>query len=156
MNVHVKTGDNHITNTNNNTNTQDQTQTATQSLNIDIKVELKGLKGSAENLLEDLRDDAEDDISDPTERKRFIKECDKVERALSAVEDIESEEEASQNLGSFARIKDFLENSLDKTGNIGQTMELLGNNIGKIREIAKKYNKVAGFFGLPIVPEVLL
>ncbi|EJE4558017.1 50S ribosome-binding GTPase [Vibrio parahaemolyticus] len=156
VNVHVKTGDNHITNTNNNTNTQDQTQTATQSLNIDIKVELKGLKGSAENLLEDLRDDAEGDISDPTERKRFIKECDKVERALSVVEDIESKEEASQNLGSFARIKDFLENSLDKTGNIGQTMELLGNNIGKIREIAKKYNKVAGFFGLPIVPEVLL
>ncbi|EGR3108113.1 hypothetical protein DNG97_05820 [Vibrio parahaemolyticus] len=156
VHVNVKTGDTNITNTNNNTNTQDQTQTATQSLNIDIKVELKGLKGSAENLLEDLRDDAEDDISDPTERKRFIKECDKVERALSVVEDIESEEEASQNLGSFARIKDFLENSLDKTGNIGQTMELLGNNIGKIREIAKKYNKVAGFFGLPIVPEVLL
>ncbi|OKQ14281.1 COR domain-containing protein [Vibrio antiquarius] len=156
VNVNVKTGDTNITNTNNNTNTQDQTQTATQSLNIDIKVELKGLKGSAENLLEDLRDDAEDEISDPTERKRFIKECDKVERALSVVEDIESKEEASQNLGSFARIKDFLENSLDKTGNIGQTMELLGNNIGKIREIAKKYNKVAGFFGLPIVPEVLL
>ncbi|HFQ4980967.1 TPA: COR domain-containing protein [Vibrio vulnificus] len=160
VNVHVTTGETNITNTNNNnnnnTNTQDQTQTATQSLNIDIKVELKGLKGSAVNLLEDLRDDAEDEISDPTERKRFIKECGKVEKALSVIEDVDSEEEANQNLGSFARIKDFLENSLDKTGNIGQTMELLGNNIGKIREIAKKYNKVAKFFGLPIVPEALL
>ncbi|EIU7057466.1 COR domain-containing protein [Vibrio vulnificus] len=156
VNVNVQTGDTKITNTNNNTNTQDQTQTATQSQKIDIKVELKGLKGSAENLLEDLRDDAQDDIADPTERKRFIRECDKVARALDIVEEIETEDEANKNLGSFARIKDFLENSLDKTGNIGQTMELLGNNIGKVRELAKKYNKVAGFFGLPIVPEALL
>ncbi|PNQ54150.1 hypothetical protein C1141_17410, partial [Vibrio agarivorans] len=154
--VNVKTGDTNITNVNNNTNTQEQTQTSTQSQQVDIKIELKGLKGSAENLLEDLRDDAEDEITDPAERKKFIRECDKVVKALDVVEEIETEDEASNNLGSFARIKDFLENSLEKTGDIGKTMELLGSNIGKIREIAKKYNKVAGYFGLPIVPEVLL
>ncbi|PTP45215.1 COR domain-containing protein [Vibrio splendidus] len=156
VNVNVKTGDNIINNTNTNSNTQDQTQTAMQSQQVNIKVELKGLKGSAENLLEDLRDDAQDDITDLNERKRFIRECDKVEKALGIVEEIETEDEANQNLGSFARIKDFLENSLDKTGNIGQTMELLGSNIGKVRDLAKKYNKVAGFFGLPSVPEALL
>ncbi|WP_406734309.1 COR domain-containing protein [Vibrio scophthalmi] len=159
VSVEVKTGDVNVTTgdiTNTVTSSSEQTQTATQSQHIDITIELKGLKGTADYVLDDLKDDAIFEIENERERSRFIKECDKVQVAIGQIQEVNTPEEATENLGNFSRIQDFLSNALEGTGKVGDAMQSLGDNISKVRDLAKKYNKVASFLGLPIVPEILL
>lgn len=159
VNVEVKTGTVNVTTgeiTNTLTSSADQTQTATQSQNIEISIELKSLKGTADYVFEDLKDEAEIELDDESERIRFLKECDKVKIAMEQIEQSDTPEKANENLSSFSRVQDFLTSSLEGTGKVGDAMQSLGDNISKLRGVAKKYNKVAGFLGLPVVPEILL
>lgn len=159
VNVEVNTGSVNVTTgsfTNTMTSSNEQNQTANQSQKIDISIELKGLKGTANYVLEDLKEEAASEIANERDRGRFIKECDKVKKSIENIEDVDTPEKASENLGHFSRIRDFLSSALEGTGNVGDALNSLGDNINKVRELAKKYNKVASFLGLPIVPEILL
>lgn len=159
LSVEVKTGAVNVTTgnfTNTMTSSSEQTQTANQSQAIDISLELKGLKGTADYVLEDLKDEAESEIVNERDRVRFIKECDKVKYAIEKIENVDTPEKASENLGHFSRIRDFLSNAIEGTGNVGNAIQSLGDTISKVRDLAKKYNKIANFLGLPIVPEILL
>ncbi|MCS0406716.1 ADP-ribosylation factor-like protein [Vibrio diabolicus] len=150
--INIKTGDN----VNTNTASSEQSQVVTQSQQIDIKIELKSLKGTCDYVLDDLISDADYEIVNEVDRAKFIRECDRVKNAISEIEQIDTKEEAESKPGHFMRVRDFLNNALDNVGPVGEAVEALGSNITKVRELAKKYNTVAGYFGLPIVPEVLL
>ncbi len=152
--INVTTGD--VVNNVTTSNSTEQSQVATQSQEVDIKIELKSFKGTADYVLEDLKADAEDELINEVDRDKFIKECNRVQRSIKEIEGIEQPEEADDKTGHFMRIRDFLNNALDKVGPVGEAVESLGSNISKVRDMAKKYNKVAGYFGLPIVPEILL
>ncbi|MEF1254572.1 COR domain-containing protein [Vibrio sp. M260112] len=150
--INIKTGD-QITNT---TVTSEQSQTVKQSQKVDIKVELKRLKGTGGYVIDDLKSDAEYEISNEVDRERFVRECDRVKGALSEIEQVETPEEADEKVGHFMRVHDFLNNALDNVGPIGESVAALGSSISKVRDLAKTYNKVASFFGLPVIPELLL
>lgn len=148
--ITIRTGD--VTNTN--TLSSEQSQVTTQS--VDIKVELNGLIGTGAYVLEDLKSEAEHEILNEVDRNRFVRECDKVQNAISSLGDVETPEDAKNKAGAFLRVKDFLSNALEKKGSVGEAVEALGSQITKIRELAKKSNKIAGFFGFPTVPDVLV
>ncbi|EMA2446401.1 hypothetical protein U2G60_001630 [Vibrio fluvialis] len=150
--INIKTGD--VTNTNQNTLSSEQSQVSTQT--IDIKVELKSLKGTGEYVLEDLKSESEYEILDEVQRERFIRECSKVQKALAEIEQVQTKNDANNKPGAFLRVSDFLTNALQKTGPVGEAVESLGSHITKVRDLAKKYNKVAGFFGFPTIPDILL
>ncbi|CAE6929310.1 hypothetical protein ACOMICROBIO_GDFFDHBD_02493 [Vibrio sp. B1REV9] len=153
--IRVTTGD--VINNISSSTSSEQSQVATQSQQVDIKIDLKSLKGTADYVLEDLKSDAEDEIVNELDRDRFIKECNRVQNAISEIEQIgENEKDASDKTGHFMRVRDFLNNALDKVGPVGEAVDSLGGNITKIRDMAKKYNTVASHFGLPVVPEILL
>ncbi|MEF1260352.1 COR domain-containing protein, partial [Vibrio harveyi] len=161
VSVEVKQGDISITtgdniNTITNSASSEQSQVTTQSQQVDIKVELKSLKGTCDYVLDDLKSDAEYEIVNENDRERFIRECDRVKNAISEIEQINTPEEAESKPGHFMRVRDFLNNALDNVGPVGEAVGALGSSISKVRELAKKYNTVAGFFGFPIVPEILL
>lgn len=150
----VTTGD--VVNNISSSTSSEQSQVATQSQEVDIRIDLKSLKGTADYVLEDLKADAEDELVNEVDRDRFIKECNRVQKAITEIEKVNDPEEATEKTGHFMRVRDFLNNALDKVGPVGEAVDSLGGNITKIRDMAKKYNTVASYFGLPIVPEILL
>ena len=159
VNIELKTGDVTLKTgdiTNSFTSNSDQTQTATQSQKIDISLELKGLKGTVQYVFNDLKEEAEYEIDNEQDRKRFIRECEKTEKAFESIENIDTPEKANENLGLFSRVKDFLTNALDGSGTVGDAMKSLGDNVSKVRDVAKQYNKVAIYLGLPTIPDILL
>ncbi|CDU15633.1 hypothetical protein VCR17J2_90139 [Vibrio coralliirubri] len=159
VSVEVKTGDVNVRTgdiTNSLSSSSEQLQTVSQTQQVDLQIELKGLSGTAEYVLNDLKDEADFEIENERDKARFIKECDKVKEAITQIEQADTPEKANNNLGSFSRVQDFLSNALEGTGKVGETMQSLGDNISKVRELAKKYNKVASLLGLPVVPEILL
>lgn len=137
-------------------NNQEQTATQTATQTVDISIELKNLKGTADYVLEDLVDDAEDEIENEREFAKVKKDCEKVTKAVNEIQGLESPEQADEKVGSFSRISDFLTGALDGSSRTGETLELLGDTVNKVRGLAKKYNTVASYFGMPVVPEVLL
>ncbi|HIF9436785.1 TPA: COR domain-containing protein [Photobacterium damselae] len=152
--INVTTGD--VTNNVSSSTSSEQSQIATQTQKVDMKIDLKSLKGTADYVLEDLKSDAEDEIINEVDRDRFIKECDRVQKAITEIEQIQDNKDAEMKSGHFMRVRDFLNNALDKVGPVGEAVDSLGSNITKIRDLAKKYNTVASYFGLPLVPEILL
>lgn len=154
--VKVESAPINIHNTNTNNVSSEQSQVTTQHQQVEIKVDIKSLKGTADYVIDDLKADAEYEIVDEIDRDRFVRECNRVQNSISEIEQIDKDEDAETKTGHFMRVRDFLNNALDKVGPVGEAVESLGDNITKIRDMAKKYNKVASYFGLPIVPEILL
>lgn len=142
----------------NNTVNQEQVQKqkSTQSVEIVIKAELKTFQGTAKNVLEDIVDEAKSELNGDKEIKRIEIECGKVESAVEKLQGIETQEQANENPQLFTRVGDFLQGALDKKNTTGKAIELLGNSYSQVQGLAKKYNKIAGFFGMPTVPDILL
>ena len=149
---------NHVENNSNatvsNTSTQEQTQTTTQSVNITLDLQL--FKGSAKNVIDDLKDDLLDEIEDEKTLRRATRECDKVQSAIDDIQDVSTPEEALAKASSFERLRNFFDGALKGNSSIGEHLKMLRETTGQVKEIAKKYNSIASYFGLPIVPEVLL
>lgn len=140
----------------NNTVNQEQSQKQISTQSVDIKIELKGFQGTATNVLTDIIDEAESEFNGSDDFINIKKECDKVNVAVEALQEIETPEHANKNPHLFSRISDFLQGALNKENSTGQVIELLGNTYTEVQGLAKKYNKIASFFGMPTVPDILL
>ncbi len=75
---------------------------------------------------------------------------------LDEIEDIENKEEASNKSDNFSRVKNFLEDALNKTNKTGELLDKTGEGIKKLQSLASKYNKVAELCAMPTVPSFLL
>ncbi|PTP09655.1 hypothetical protein CWN85_10515 [Vibrio splendidus] len=137
-----------------NTTTTTQEQTTKQSVNITIDLQL--FKGSAQNVITDLKDDLADEIEDEKSLRRVTRECNKVQTAIDDIQGITTPEEALEKAGSFERLRSFFDGALKGNSSIGEHLKTLRDTTGQIKEVAKKYNSIASYFGFPTIPEVLL
>lgn len=137
-----------------NTVSQDQAQTATQTVSISVDLQL--FKGSAENIISDLKDELQDEISDEKVLRRATRECDKVQAAIEDIQDVETKDQALAKASSFDRLQRFFKGAIDGSSTVGESLTMLRETTGQVKELAKKYNSIASYFGLPVVPEVLL
>ncbi|MEZ9216495.1 COR domain-containing protein [Vibrio cyclitrophicus] len=130
-----------------------QQQTATATATVDLKLELRAFKGQSEFVLEDIRDEI-DELNSPDRKLKdyALKECDKVEKAISELEsNVEDQATADENLRHFARVQNFLDNTLKKTNSVGKAIDQAGNIYEEVEKLAIKFNDLAGKFAMPTV-----
>lgn len=147
-----------ITNTASQHNEQSSTLTSNISINIQLKDFSSDMKSWSQDLFEDLLED-EDLISDNDTAKllkRSQKEIERLSAPLDEIEDVENKEEATSKSDNFSRVKNFLEDALDKTNKTGELLDKTGEGIKKLQSLASKYNKVAELCAMPTVPSFLL
>ncbi|MBH0075235.1 GTP-binding protein [Pseudoalteromonas sp. SWYJ118] len=147
-----------ITNTASQHNEQSSTLTSNISINIQLKDFSSDMKSWSQDLFEDLLED-EDLISDNDTAKllkRSQKEIERLSVPLDEIEDVENKEEATSKSDNFSRVKNFLEDALDKTNKTGELLDKTGEGIKKLQSLASKYNKVAELCAMPTVPSFLL
>ncbi|MEL7290449.1 MAG: COR domain-containing protein [Pseudomonadota bacterium] len=140
----------------NTTSSQEQTQKQTVKQTVDIALDLKMFKATSMNVLEDLFDEVQEELDDEKALRRVGRDKDKLMTAIEDIQNVENQEQALEKAGSFDRISSFLKGALEGTTTTGEVLKLLRESTGQIKEVAKKYNGIASYFGLPIVPEVLL
>lgn len=147
-----------ITNTASQHNEQSSTLTSNISINIQLKDFSSDMKSWSQDLFEDLAED-EDLISDNDTAKllkRSQKEVERLSAPLDEIEGVENKEEATSKSDNFSRVKNFLEDALDKTNKTGELLDKTGEGIKKLQSLASKYNKVAELCAMPTVPSFLL
>ncbi|MDH3998997.1 MAG: hypothetical protein OET90_09195 [Desulfuromonadales bacterium] len=78
-----------------------------------------------------------------------------VEQALTEVGS-QTDKDQLQSSAAMSRLKSFLDDANDAGSSVGKFVKTVGDGVGCVQELAKKYNKVACWCGAPTVPEVLL
>jgi len=147
-----------ITNTASQYNEQSSTLTSNITINNQLKDFSSDMKSWSQDLFEDLAED-EDVISDNGASKllkRSQKEMDRLSASLNEIENVENKEEATSKSDNFSRVKNFLEDAINKTNKTGELLDKTGEGIKKLQSLASKYNKVAELCAMPTVPSFLL
>ena len=147
-----------ITNNTSQHNEQNSTLTSSVSINIQLKDFSSDMKSWSQDLFEDLAEDEDVISNNDTAKllKRSQKEMERLSAPLDEIEDIENKEEASNKSDNFSRVKNFLEDALNKTNKTGELLDKTGEGIKKLQSLASKYNKVAELCAMPTVPSFLL
>ncbi|WP_414932824.1 COR domain-containing protein [Vibrio europaeus] len=153
VNINIENNSNAVTTT---TTSQEQNQRSTQSQTVSVSLELKLFKGAADNVIDDLKDELEDEINDEKALRKATRDCDKALAAIEDIQSVETEEQALEKASSFDRVHRFLSGAIEGSSKVGESMTALRETTGQVKELAKKYNSIASCFGLPVVPEFLL
>lgn len=150
-----------MTQTQHNDQQSDQQQTVSQQ--VSISVEIKSLSGKFENWSEDLLEDLPSlganlpsELSSEQNNQQIEKEVTKVKKALQEITSVEAQDEAEDKIGKFERVNGFITDAINGENKTGQLLQTAGQGVKKLQDIGKQYNKIAGHFGLPVVPDVLL
>ncbi|PKG37339.1 COR domain-containing protein [Psychromonas sp. Urea-02u-13] len=143
-------------------NAQENLQNNTQKTSVTISVEIKTLTSSLKNWGEDIIDDLQEspEINQDIELKSLVpraeRELSRVNQSLEDIKTVESEEQAQEHIDKFTRVSDFIKESIDGTNKTGKLLKATGEGVDKVQSLAKQYNKIAQYFALPVVPDILL
>ncbi|MFE4076980.1 COR domain-containing protein [Peribacillus sp. YIM B13477] len=134
-----------ITNTTNNNNNNNNENVNVNKNTIDIKYTIYELQGA----VNDLRDEVQ------SKAPELGEELDKLEKGVNKLITAKSKEEIIQSgfLRKFNRFMDEVENP-DTL--LGKTVKNIKGGISITQDIADQYNKIAQWFGLPVVPKPFL
>jgi prefoldin subunit 5 len=89
------------------------------------------------------------------QKRKLGRELEKVEDAINEVKQIQNEEEAKSS-SALDRVKRFIDKLDDTSTRAGKAIKAVENGIGYAQDLAKNYNKIAQWCGLPVVPDVFL
>ncbi len=133
----------------NQTNQQSVNQNVQQSMTatFNFPAHIEGLLGSLNELREELEAVA------PEEAKEI---ADLRER-LKKLEGTKEEDKAkAKESTALSKTRRWLESVNDTSTALGKTVEKIKGGVGIVQDVAKHYNKIAEWCGLPQVPSVLL
>lgn len=120
-------------------------------INIEIRNEIQELANTLGNMKEDILDGIEDEV----EREKLAKEMQKVEDAIEEVGQMGRKEEVRSSR-AMDRVRRFIDKLDDVSTRAGKAIRSIENGIGYAQDLAKNYNRIAQWFGLPVVPDVFL
>ena len=115
------------------------------SISIETKQAMNFLLGSLAELKEEIKE------VQPT----LSEDIEKIEDSVAKIENAKSKEEVAKS-SALPKIKRFLENANDTGTALGKTIKGLKSGVSILQDIAKYYNKIAQWCGMPIVPGVFL
>lgn len=133
--------DGSVTNHNDNHNTN----LIRNKITVEIKNNINELQGS----INELRDEI---VSDSPE---LAADLDKALLAMDKIEGCSTKEDIVKT-GALNKVKRFLMDLQDEDSNLGKVIGGIKHGAGIVQDIAEKYNSVAEWCGLPVVPKVFL
>lgn len=137
----------HIVVENNNTNNSENSNT--NSIRNEITVEIRNSINELQGNINDLRDEVVD------EQPELEKEFKKLEKSVEKLNDVKTKEEIVKS-GVLNKMKRFLEEVQDSESELGKVVKGIKYGVRITQEIGEKYNKIAEWCGLPVIPRVFL
>ncbi len=131
-----------------------QKQLSIQQTTITVEVKNESVR-ELSSTLATLKEDLLDEIEDGQDRKKLGKELDRVEQALAQLGEAKSQEKAKTSQ-AMKRLSKFIEKLGDTGTRMGQAIQAVENGVGYAQDLAKYYNGIAQWVGLPQVPRPLL
>ena len=122
----------------------DQQQTVSQQVSVNIQI--KSLSGELQNWTEDLLDE----LPKGAESQGVEKEVGRVIQALEEIKSVEEQPQAEEKISKFARVKSFIQDTLEGESKTAKVMQSAGQGVKKLQQIGEQYNKIAGVFWFSI------
>lgn len=137
----------HIIIENNNTNNSENrnANSVENTITIEIKNSINELQGS----LNDLKDEV------VYENPELSEEFEKIEKSIARLDGAETKEEMVKS-GALNKVKRFLEEVQDSESEIGKVVRGIKYGVRIAQDIGEKYNNIAEWCGLPVIPKVFL
>ncbi|MEN7548402.1 hypothetical protein AAG747_10815 [Rapidithrix thailandica] len=134
-----------------NTNTSESSShsEASAHVEIDISLSINGLKGAFEELQGELSN-----APYSPELVEARQEVAQLEEQIQQLEGVQQKEDVPQ--GPMNKIRRWLEKVQDPESSTGQVIKTIGDGIGIAQDVAKHYNSIAEWCGLPQVPKLFL
>lgn len=130
-----------ITNSNTNTNTN----VSKNEITIEIRSSINEMYGA----ISDLKDEV------LYEDSNLEKEFDKLEKSIEKLDKAETKEEVVKS-GTMNKVRRFLDELQDDSTEIGKVMEKVKYGVEIAQNIGEKYNAIAEWCGMPVIPKVFL
>lgn len=132
---------------NNNTNNSENSNTNSvqNSITIEIKNSINELQGS----LNDLKDEI------IYENPELDKEFEKMEKSIEKLDDAKTKDEIIKS-GVLNKVKRFLMEMQDTKSELGKAVRGIKYGVKIAQDIGEKYNSIAEWCGLPVIPKVFL
>ncbi len=126
---------------NNSVNNNQNTNSIQNEITIEIKNSINELQGS----INDLKDEI------VYERAEFERDFEKIENSLQKLNSATTRDEIVKT-GVLNKVKRFLEELQDSDSELGKVVKGIKYGAGIVKEIGQKYNKIAQWCGLPVIP----
>lgn len=130
---------------NNNVNSSENTNSVQNEITIEIRNSINELQGS----INDLKDEV------IYENPELEKEFKKLEKSMEKLNDTQTKDEIVKS-GVLNKIKRFLEEVQDSESELGKVIKGIKYGVGIVQEIGEKYNNIAEWCGLPVIPKIFL
>lgn len=137
----------HIVIENNNTNSSENRNA--NSVENTITIEIKNSINELQGCLNDLKDEV------VYENPELSEEFEKIEKSIARLDSAETKEEMVKS-GALNKVKRFLEEVQDSESEIGKVVRGIKYGVGIAQDIGEKYNSIAQWCGLPVIPKVFL
>ena len=89
------------------------------------------------------------------ENAKLAKEFEKMENSLQKLNDANTKDEIVKS-GALNKLKRFLEELQDSDSELGKVIKGIKYGVGIAQDIGDKYNSIAEWCGLPVIPKVFL
>ena len=109
----------------------------------EIKIDIQGMKQGFEELKNSLSKQDDDPAHEAVK---------KIEDLSTNIEQLENATDKNKLPGLLKGVQDFFKNLEDGNDKVSKAISVTKNGIQVIRKIAKNYNNIAQWVGLPIVP----
>lgn len=117
----------------------------TNSISIEIKNTINELQGYFNELVDELGD------ADP----KITNKLDKVASNIKHLDSVQTKDEVVKS-GVLNKVRRFLEECSDSETSTGSIINGIGHGYSILQDIAEKYNGIAEWCGMPVVPKVFL
>lgn len=134
-----------IENSNVNHSANSNKNSVQNSITIEIRQNIHELQGN----INDLKDEV------VCENPELSKELDKLEKGMERLNEAATKEEVVKS-GALNKVKRFLLDVQNEESELGKVIKGLKYGVGIVQEIGEKYNSIAQWCGLPVVPKVFL
>lgn len=116
---------------------------------IEISIEIRNCINEFQGCLNELRDEV------LAEEPELEKEFNKLQASTKRLDQIETKEELVKS-GVLTKSRRFIEELQDPSSDIGEVIGKIKYGYSVVSDIVEKYNSIAEWCGLPIVPKVFL
>jgi internalin A len=141
------------------TQTVQQTQTVTQT----VRQAVVDTNGRFKNLKDDLLEEVDIEIDDEKEKKRIQNDLAKTEKAFEQLEQTANQlEHADENnpqhlpAATTSRIEEFVNGLSNPASRFNKALTFVGDGTQKLQKLGRSYNKIAPYFALPSIPDILV
>lgn len=132
-----------------NNNTTNSENSNINSIDNEITIQIRNSINELQGGVNDLKDEV------LYENAELAKEFEKMENSLQKLNDANTKDEIVKS-GALNKLKRFLEELQDSDSELGKVIKGIKYGVGIAQDIGDKYNSIAEWCGLPVIPKVFL